>query len=81
MDNPRLSCLPVSGLCSFGINSASAIIHKLLFYITTRIFQEYANTGAGSSTSARVNETALTAAIVKTAVLGSAWESWTDTTY
>ncbi|KAJ8070146.1 hypothetical protein OCU04_000538 [Sclerotinia nivalis] len=47
----------------------------------TPIFMEYANTGAGSSTSARVYETAATGTVSKTTLWGSNWASWIDTSY
>ncbi|KAF5877868.1 putative carbohydrate esterase family 8 protein [Botrytis fragariae] len=47
----------------------------------TPIFMEYANTGAGSSTSARVYETAATGTVSKTTLWGSNWASWIDSSY
>ena len=50
----------------------------------TPIFEEYSNSGAGSSTSARLYETKATAAVTKDTLWGSGWEGWedwTDTTY
>ncbi|KAF7929219.1 uncharacterized protein EAE98_005138 [Botrytis deweyae] len=47
----------------------------------TPMFMEYANTGAGSSTSARVYETAATGTVSKTTLWGSNWASWIDSSY
>ncbi|RAL62993.1 hypothetical protein DID88_004080 [Monilinia fructigena] len=47
----------------------------------TPIFEEYANTGAGSSTSARVYETVATGAVNKNTLWGNNWASWIDTSY
>ncbi|KAF7959235.1 hypothetical protein EAE96_002750 [Botrytis aclada] len=47
----------------------------------TPIFMEYGNTGAGSSTSARVYETAATGTVSKTTLWGSNWASWIDSSY
>ncbi|KAF7909127.1 hypothetical protein BELL_0115g00060 [Botrytis elliptica] len=47
----------------------------------TPIFMEYANTGAGASTSARVYETAATGTVSKTTLWGSNWASWIDSSY
>ncbi|KAF7894747.1 uncharacterized protein EAF01_010197 [Botrytis porri] len=47
----------------------------------TPIFMEYANTGAGSSTSARVYETAATGTVSMTTLWGSNWASWVDSSY
>ncbi|TEY77500.1 hypothetical protein BOTCAL_0054g00300 [Botryotinia calthae] len=47
----------------------------------TPIFMEYANTGAGSSTSARIYETAATGTVSKTTLWGSNWASWIDSSY
>ncbi|THV54479.1 hypothetical protein BGAL_0026g00340 [Botrytis galanthina] len=47
----------------------------------TPIFMEYSNTGAGSSTSARVYETAATGTVSKTTLWGSNWASWIDSSY
>ncbi|KAF5379934.1 hypothetical protein D9757_007175 [Collybiopsis confluens] len=44
-------------------------------------FQEFGNTGAGASTSKRVMETALNAAITHQAVLGADYLSWIDDTF
>lgn len=47
----------------------------------TPTFEEYNNSGAGSSTSGRLYETTATAAVTKDTLWGTGWESWTDTTY
>ncbi|ATZ46536.1 hypothetical protein BCIN_01g11150 [Botrytis cinerea B05.10] len=47
----------------------------------TPIFMEYANTGAGSSTSARIYETAATGTVSKTTLWGNNWASWIDSSY
>ena len=43
-------------------------------------FEEYGNTGAGAA-GTRKYETALSAPIAITAILGSGYTSWVDTTY
>ena len=45
-----------------------------------RIYQEYSNTGAGSSTSGRQMETAATASVTKSQVWPNGY-SWIDTSY
>jgi len=45
------------------------------------VYMEFDNIGDGADTSARVNETPLSAAITKTQVLGADWEEWTDTSF
>jgi pectinesterase len=47
----------------------------------TPIFEEYNNSGDGSSTSAKLYETTATAAVTKDTLWGSGWKDWTDTTY
>ncbi|CAD6448272.1 70fdb3ac-9a96-4007-8a54-7e7c104cd397 [Sclerotinia trifoliorum] len=47
----------------------------------TPIFMEYANTGAGSSTSARAYETAAKGTVDKNTLWGNTWASWVDTSY
>ncbi|ESZ97434.1 carbohydrate esterase family 8 protein [Sclerotinia borealis F-4128] len=47
----------------------------------TPIFEEYANTGDGASTSARIYETVATGAVSKTTLWGGNWASWIDTSY
>uniref|UniRef100_A0A093VIU4 Pectinesterase n=1 Tax=Talaromyces marneffei PM1 TaxID=1077442 RepID=A0A093VIU4_TALMA len=52
-----------------------------LYTGATPIFEEYDNTGDGSSTSYRVEETRATAAVTKTQLWGDTWADWIDTTW
>jgi pectinesterase len=49
--------------------------------IIDRIFEEWNNSGAGSSTSARVYETVATGPVSKSTLYGSDWKDWIDTSY
>jgi hypothetical protein len=57
------------------------LLHKITNLTMISIFSEFGNTGAGSSTAGRKTYTPISAAILKSTVLGSDWGSWTDTTY
>jgi pectinesterase len=47
----------------------------------TPLYYEYNNSGAGSDTSERLYESSISAAVVKTTVLGSNWGDWIDRSY
>jgi pectinesterase len=47
----------------------------------TPLYYEYNNKGAGSSTSRREYESAISGAVSQNTVLGSDWNSWVDTKY
>ncbi|PYI14770.1 pectin lyase-like protein [Aspergillus japonicus CBS 114.51] len=47
----------------------------------TPLYYEYNNSGDGSSTSSRLYESSISAAVTKTTVLGSTWGDWIDRTY
>ncbi|KAF3400436.1 putative pectinesterase A [Talaromyces pinophilus] len=52
-----------------------------LYAGATPIFEEYGNTGDGSNTSDRVEETTATAAVTKTQLWDDTWADWIDTTW
>lgn len=47
----------------------------------TPLYYEYNNSGAGSDTSGRLYESSISAAVVKTTVLGDNWGDWIDGSY
>lgn len=51
------------------------------FLTGSRIFEEWNNSGDGSSTSARVYETVAAGAVSKETLWGSDWKTWVDTSY
>jgi pectinesterase len=56
-------------------------ILKMVTDVNDRIFEEYNNSGAGSSTASRVYETTATAAVSKKVLWGGDYDSWIDASY
>ncbi|KAJ7470779.1 pectin methyl esterase [Mycena latifolia] len=62
-------------------NLINAAGYTTLAANATPIFSEFANTGAGASTSKRVMYTPISAAITHAQVIGASYSSWIDETY